>query len=86
MGELVAVDVSTDGGDRWSAAEVEDDVGSPWAWRGWTFEWNATEGEHELCCRARDAAGNEQPLEPSWNLGGYANNAVQRIRVTVTST
>jgi DMSO/TMAO reductase YedYZ molybdopterin-dependent catalytic subunit len=85
MGELVAVDVSTDGGDRWSAAEVEDDVGSPWAWRRWTFEWNATEGEHELCCRARDAAGNEQPLEPSWNLGGYGNNAVQRIRVTVTT-
>ncbi len=83
LGELVAVDVSTDGGDRWSAAEVEDDVGSPWAWRRWTFEWNATEGEHELCCRARDAAGNEQPLEPSWNLGGYANNAVQRVPVTV---
>ena len=46
--------------------------------------WNATAGEHELCCRARDAAGNEQPLEPSWNLGGYANNAVQRVPVTVT--
>ena len=40
-------------------------------------------GEYELCCRARDAAGNEQPLEPSWNLGGYVNNAVQRIPVTV---
>lgn len=38
-------------------------------------------GEHELCCRARDAAGNEQPLEPQWNLGGYANNAVQRAAV-----
>jgi sulfane dehydrogenase subunit SoxC len=83
MGELVAVDVSTDGGDRWHGAEVEDDVGSPWAWRRWTFEWNATEGEHELCCRARDAAGNEQPREPSWNLGGYANNAVQRVPVIV---
>jgi DMSO/TMAO reductase YedYZ molybdopterin-dependent catalytic subunit len=86
LGELEVVDVSTDGGDSWATAEIEDDVGSPWAWRRWTFEWNATEGEHELCCRARDAAGNEQPLEPSWNLGGYANNAVQRIRVTVTST
>jgi sulfane dehydrogenase subunit SoxC len=85
LGELEVVDVSTDGGDSWATAEIEDDVGSPWAWRRWTFEWNATEGEHELCCRARDAAGNEQPLEPSWNLGGYGNNAVQRIRVTVTT-
>ena len=83
LGEVESVAVSTDGGKTWSAAEVEDDLGSAWAWRRWTFTWNATAGEYELCCRARDAAGNEQPLEPSWNLGGYANNAVQRIPVTV---
>jgi hypothetical protein len=38
-----------------------------------------------LCCRARDEAGNEQPLEPPWNVGGYANNAVQRVDVEVVS-
>ena len=41
-------------------------------------------GEHELCCRARDAAGNEQPVEPAWNVGGYANTSVQRVPVTVS--
>ena len=46
--------------------------------------WEAAPGEHELCCRARDAAGNVQPLEPAWNLGGYVNNAVQRVAVTVS--
>ena len=40
-------------------------------------------GEHVLCCRARDDAGNEQPLEPPWNVGGYANNAVHRVPVVV---
>jgi hypothetical protein len=45
--------------------------------------WDSKPGEHELCCRARDAAGNEQPLEPSWNVGGYKNNAVQRVAVMV---
>jgi hypothetical protein len=35
-------------------------------------------------CRATDTAGNVQPLEPPWNVGGYANNAVQRVPVTVT--
>jgi hypothetical protein len=30
-------------------------------------------------------AGNVQPLEPVWNVGGYANNAVQRVPVTVVS-
>jgi hypothetical protein len=36
-----------------------------------------------LACRARDDQGNEQPAEPAWNVGGYANNAVQLIHVTV---
>jgi Mo-co oxidoreductase dimerisation domain len=56
-----------------------------WAWRAWRFVWNAEPGEYELCCRARDADGNEQPLEPVWNVGGYANNAVQRVPVAVTA-
>ena len=55
----------------------------PAAWRGWRFPWDAAEGEHVLCSRATDAAGNTQPLEPPWNLKGYANNAVERIRVVV---
>jgi DMSO/TMAO reductase YedYZ molybdopterin-dependent catalytic subunit len=83
VGELESVAVSTDGGETWDTAELEDDVGSPWAWQRWLHPWSPTPGEYELCCRARDAAGNEQPLEPSWNLGGYVNNAVQRVPVTV---
>ena len=47
--------------------------------------WDAEPGEYELCCRARDAEGSMQSLEPLWNLGGYMNNAVQRVPVTVTS-
>ena len=40
-------------------------------------------GEHELMCRARDEAGNVQPDDPPWNVGGYGNNGAQRVRVTV---
>jgi DMSO/TMAO reductase YedYZ molybdopterin-dependent catalytic subunit len=79
---VVAVDVSTDGGASWAQAELEAQR-SPWAWRGWRFAWDATPGEHVLCCRARDAAGNAQPDEADWNLGGYANNGIQRVPVTV---
>ena len=83
-GELVGVDVSTDGGGTWAPAELGDAALGRWAWRSWRFAWDAEPGEHELCCRTRDTAGNEQPLEPAWNLGGYLNNAVQRVSVTVS--
>jgi sulfane dehydrogenase subunit SoxC len=81
-GDVARVEVSADGGQTWRNAELDEDV-EPWAWRGWTFVWDAEPGEHELCCRARDEAGNEQPPEPVWNVGGYCNNAVQRVPVTV---
>jgi sulfane dehydrogenase subunit SoxC len=82
--DVTGVEVSTDGGDTWSEAELEDASQGRWAWRGWRFTWDAAPGDHELCCRARDDAGNQQPLERSWNVGGYANNAVQRVAVTVS--
>ena len=53
------------------------------AWHGWRFDWDATPGEHELCCRATDSAGNSQPPTGAWNHGGYCNNAVQRVPVMV---
>jgi DMSO/TMAO reductase YedYZ molybdopterin-dependent catalytic subunit len=82
-GTIEAVDVSSDGGATWQSAELGPAPPSG-AWRRWTFEWQPeAAGDHELCCRATDSAGNRQPAEPSWNLGGYANNSVQRVPVTV---
>jgi len=81
--EITAVDVSTDGGATWAPAGLGPASLGRWAWRPWTFGWDAEPGEYELCCRARDADGGEQPLEPPWNVGGYVNNAVQRVAVTV---
>ena len=83
-GEIASVEVSADGGETWEQAAL-DEADGRWAWRGWSYEWAPEPGTYELCCRTRDAAGNEQPVEPEWNLGGYANNAVQRVPVTVGS-
>jgi DMSO/TMAO reductase YedYZ molybdopterin-dependent catalytic subunit len=81
---VAGVEVSVDGGETWDEAKLDDDVGSPWAWRPWRYHWTpAGPGGYVLCCRARDEAGSVQPLEPAWNVGGYSNNAVQRIAVTV---
>jgi sulfane dehydrogenase subunit SoxC len=80
---VTQVEVSTDGGETWANAELEP-LESRWGWRGWRFDWAADEpGEHVLCCRAHDEAGNVQPTEAIWNVGGYSNNAPQRVPVTV---
>lgn len=77
---VVRVEVAVDG--SWADAELGEEVGA-FAWRSWSFAWEATPGEHTLACRATDAAGHTQPLEQDWNEGGYCNNMVQTVRVTV---
>jgi DMSO/TMAO reductase YedYZ molybdopterin-dependent catalytic subunit len=80
---IVRVEVSVDGGATWADAELTRELEGPWAWCGWSFAWDALPGDHTLCCRATDETGGTQPLEPEWNLGGYENNAVQRVPVLV---
>jgi len=74
------VEVGVDG--AWADARFEQPVGE-WAWRGWSFEWDATTGDHELACRATDADGDVQPLEAPWNYQGMGNNGIQTVTVTV---
>jgi DMSO/TMAO reductase YedYZ molybdopterin-dependent catalytic subunit len=82
QGPIERVELSTDGGASFADAALDPPLG-PHAWRGWSLDWDALPGEHVLASRATDAAGNTQPLEPPWNLKGYANNAVERIPVVV---
>jgi len=79
-GMITRVELSADGGGTWADASLEPPV-SAFAWRGWTYQWKASPGAHELCVRATDSAGNVQPEEQSWNLEGVQNNAIQRVRV-----
>jgi sulfane dehydrogenase subunit SoxC len=83
-GGITSVSFSDDGGATWSPAQLGESAG-PYAWREWTHVWRPpAPGRYELCCRAADETGAEQPLHPTWNVGGYENNAVQRVAVTVT--
>ena len=83
-GPIERVEVSADGGRSWSDARL-DPQASRWSWCSWEWDWEPRDpGAYELCCRAADDAGNVQPLEAPWNLGGYANNEVHRVAVTVT--
>ena len=78
------VEVSVDGDETWAAADLGDPL-SAYAWRPWSYLWDARKpGDYELSVRASDGAGNVQPTGANWNREGVQNNAVQRIRVVVT--
>jgi hypothetical protein len=78
------VDVSTDGGTTWQAANFLDSA-QPFVWRRWEFAWEIPQrkGSYVLKSRARDADGNVQPAEHEKRLGGYAIHHTVGIEVTV---
>jgi sulfite oxidase len=81
---IVRVDVSLDGGRKWTQAAV-DEPPSPWAWQSWHTTLDLPTGPAEITARAWDDTGATQPEFPAslWNPAGYDNNAWARIRVDV---
>ena len=71
---------------RKGQAEIEAHERSTWSWFFWRGTLDLGAGEHELCVRAWDAAGQTQPALPddTWNFKGYLSAAWHRIRVSVT--
>jgi DMSO/TMAO reductase YedYZ molybdopterin-dependent catalytic subunit len=80
-GPITKVEFAVNG--NWQPATLEAPAAAH-AWQAWQAPWQAAPGRHELACRASDAAGNLQPLEPPWDLAGFGNNAIHRVRVTVS--
>ena len=80
--QITRVEVSTDGAQTWSDARLGDSPG-PYAWREWSYGWQATPGRHEIAVRATDSEGNTQPYGQHWTFQGMANNAAHRVPVLV---
>ena len=80
--DVTKVEVSADDGMSWQKAELGKQVGR-FAWRNWSYDWNAEPGTHFLSVRATDEEGNAQPTAQPWTLQGMGNNLVQRVEVIV---
>ena len=83
-GRVTRVEVSTDGGAKWSAAAFDpgdDPDKSPYAWRRWSLRVSGAVGKRVLLSRATDESGATQPLTPELNAAGYGDNAVHRVTV-----
>jgi sulfane dehydrogenase subunit SoxC len=79
------VEISTNDGDTWEAADLEPALDSH-GWARWTWTWQAEPGDYLLSTRATDASGRTQPPGQRWSRGGFANNTIQRVPVLVLSS
>ena len=59
------VEVSTDGGQTWQDATLNDPLPGEDVWRQWRFEYDSPNGRHEVVARATDGEGNLQAREES---------------------
>ncbi len=83
-GEIVRVEISTDGGAQWADAQLGRHT-ERHAWRLWDYEWNTPQapGKATLMVRAHDANGRTQPIQRDADRGGYIINEVIGIDVSV---
>jgi DMSO/TMAO reductase YedYZ molybdopterin-dependent catalytic subunit len=77
------VEVSTDGGETWAAADLLTPP-ARYCWSLWEYLWEVAEpGEHTLLARATSASGRVQPAGHDPLNGGYLihHSRPRRVRV-----
>ena len=78
-----AVDVSTDDGRTWRPATLGDDQGK-YGFRRWTTRVTPPRsGTLTVMVRCTNANGLTQPADPVWNGGGFMQNVIERVQLTV---
>ncbi|MBI1949048.1 MAG: sulfite oxidase [Deltaproteobacteria bacterium] len=76
------VEVSFDGGSRWTKAALEG-PNTPYGFRVFRAAWDAPPGRHRVGARATDGKGATQPDQPAWNPSGYLFNAIDWVDLEV---
>jgi DMSO/TMAO reductase YedYZ molybdopterin-dependent catalytic subunit len=75
---ITTVEVSTDGGKKWSPAALGEDLGK-FAFRPWSFELHAKRGANTVLVNATNKIGQTQVSALLFNGAGYHNNVMQSI-------
>lgn len=77
------VEVSTDGGKTWAAANLDKDLG-PFSFRRFRLPWKPTApGAVRLAVRATSNGGETQDDVKIWNRSGYLRNPIEHVDVFV---
>lgn len=83
VGKVDKVELSFDHGENWLTTTLEP-APTSYAVTRWDFDWHPKgAGQYTIISRATDSVGNMQPLNSVWNKGGYGNNLVHQIKITV---
>jgi DMSO/TMAO reductase YedYZ molybdopterin-dependent catalytic subunit len=75
---IQAVEVSTDDGKTWIAATLGEDLGR-YAFRPWSYVFDAHRGGNTVMARATNAIGQTQTASLILNPAGYHHNVIQRV-------
>ncbi|KAF2703057.1 sulfite oxidase-like protein [Pleomassaria siparia CBS 279.74] len=87
-GPIVRVEVSADGGEKWTDAELlvageyekDENVELKWAWCLWRANVRVDKGKgKKIVSRATDSKGNTQDRCPEWNFRGVAYNGYGEV-------
>jgi len=75
------MEVSSDYGESWQEAELDDPVNDG-AWQNWRTTVSVPKaGYYEIWGRATDSEGVMQPFAIRWNPKGYLNNSFHKVAV-----
>ncbi len=86
-GPVAAVDVSVDNGRNWKPASLDSGQRTQFGWRQWEINWTPSqEAYYTILARARDEAGNTQPLRQEWNPSGYLWNVAPHVGIDAVRT
>lgn len=81
---ITDVELSFDNGLTWNKTNLFGYINQPYTWTNWKYLWEVKhKGEYTIMCRAKDTAGNMQPMIADWNRKGYGYNAIYTIKVKV---
>ncbi len=80
------VQISTDGGEEWEDALLDDGKAGKYAYRTFTYAFKPTKsGKQTIMCKATNKKGEVQPFakDIQWNHGGYKYNGIDEVTVEV---
>ena len=80
---VARVDLSVDGGLNWQPTTLGPDVGK-YSFRQWTAQVIApASGSLTMMVRCVNTDKVAQPVEPTWNPGGFMRNVIEAVQLSV---